>query len=422
VRTWTPSVLCGETKIFAGRLIEEPSRKDAMVGGRISPRGPRPRKAAAPPADSSEPLAAAKSAKLRYATDDEPGIRRAPSGKGFRYRGPDGKPLRAAEELRRIAALAVPPAWTGVWISPHPNAHLQATGRDARARKQYRYHPRWREARDETKYEHMRSFGAALPRIRRRVARDLERPGLPREKVLAAVIRLMERSLARIGNAEYARTNNSFGLTTLHNRHVRISGGRIELDFSAKSGLHHHSVISDRKLARILKRCRDLPGSELFQYVDEAGQRHRIASEDVNAYLRQISAQDVTAKDFRTWAATSLALFAIVKQAEIRPTKKQAAEVVRQVSQQLGNTPAVCRKCYIHPGLMAAWISGTFAESCGDLAKDVATRDQLEAALLQFLDRPELVNPSLSLRRAAASLTRRTRRVTKSIGPIATPS
>ena len=346
----------------------------------------------APSEASPEPLAAAKSAGLRYVHDAAPGIRRVRSGTGFRYRGPDGKPIRDPEALRRIAALAVPPAWTEVWIAADPNAHLQATGRDARGRKQYRYHPRWRIARDETKYAHMRSFGAALPRIRSRVACDLDRPGLPRKKVLAAVVRLMERTLARIGNPAYERDNHSFGLTTLHNRHVRISAGRIELDFRAKSGMRHHSIVSDRKLARILTRCRDLPGSELFQYVDEDGNRHSIDSADVNAYLREISRQDITAKDFRTWAGTNLALLAIMGCGGARPTKKRTADIVRRVAAQLGNTPAVCRKCYIHPGIIAAWAAGTLTRSFGAGKRGARPRGLLacERLLLRFLDRADV--------------------------------
>ena len=288
--------------------------------------------------------------------DRQPGIARTRNSTGFVYRRPDGSLIKDPQELTRLEAIAVPPAWINVWICVHANGHIQATGRDARGRKQYRYHARWRSVRDEAKYEHILSFGAALPTIRRRVAADLAKPGLPREKVLAAVIALMERTLARIGNAEYARQNDSFGLTTLKNRHVRIMAGRIELNFRAKSGIRHHSVVSDRKLARILKNCRDLPGSELFQYIDEDGQLHSVESGDINEYLRSTSGQDITAKDFRTWAATNLAFLALNKLTDEKPSNRGLVQVIKEVAQQLGNTPAVCRKSYIHPAVMEAYL------------------------------------------------------------------
>jgi DNA topoisomerase-1 len=307
--------------------------------------------------------AAVKAAHLRYVTDRTPGITREREGEEFHYRDPAGKPIKDAEELRRIKAIGVPPAWTHVWICPDSNGHLQATGRDARGRKQYRYHTRWRSIRDETKYERMMVFGGCLPKIRRRVEADLARPGLPREKVLAAVVRLMERTLARVGNPEYARENESFGLTTLRNRHVRVTRGCLELDFRAKSGVRHRSVVTDAKLARIVKRCRELPGSELFQYIDEEGHRHTIDSGDVNEYLRTISGCEITAKDFRTWAASNLALLAISQLNEERPSRHGSVEIIRQVAQQLGNTPAVCRKSYIHPALIESYLAGTLRPS-----------------------------------------------------------
>ncbi len=348
---------------------------------------------AAPPASGPSlletmSLAAARSAGLRYVSDAAPGIRRVRRRNGFGYRGSDGDAVRDPAMLQRIKALAIPPAWTDVWIAPQADAHLQATGRDARGRKQYRYHDGWRAVRDETKFAHMLEFGKALPRIRERVARDLERPGLPRDKVLASVVRLMERTLARIGNPEYARDNHSFGLTTLRNRHVRLRGGTIELDFLAKSGLHHHSVVNDRKLADILRRCRDLPGSELFQYLDEDGARHAIHSEDVNAYLREAAGRDVTAKDFRTWAGTNLACVAILTLGDAKATKKRVASVVREVAGQLGNTPAVCRKSYIHPGVIEAWIEGSLTVRIAKKRRKGA--DGLwgvERALMRFLAR-----------------------------------
>jgi DNA topoisomerase-1 len=339
------------------------------------------------PPDASPPEAA-KLAKLRYVSDAAPGITRHRRGNSFFYRDPAGAAIRDPEVLGRIKSLAVPPAWTEVWISPDARGHLQATGRDARGRKQYRYHPHWREVRNATKYEHMLAFGRVLPRIRKRVARDLGRRGLPREKVLAAVVRLMERTLARVGNPEYARDNHSFGLTTLQNRHVRITRDRVELDFRAKHGLRHHSVVTDRKLARILRNVRDLPGSELFQYLDEAGERHSIDSEDVNAYLREISGAEITAKDFRTWAATNLALLALARREDDQPTKKAAVEVVKEVARQLGNTPAVCRNCYIHPGLLEAFATGRLQPFIAALAGAAMPGDPMlavERVTMQFL-------------------------------------
>lgn len=333
------------------------------------------------------PSEAAQLARLRYVNDRAPGITRRRSGKGFTYRDPAGAVIHDRDILARVKALAVPPAWTNVWICPDPRGHIQATGRDVRERKQYRYHPRWRAIRDETKYDRMLDFGKAVPRIRRRVDEDLNAPGLPREKVLAAVVRLMECTLARIGNSEYARDNHSFGLTTLQNRHVRIARGRVELDFRAKHGIRHRSIVSDRKLVRILKNCRDLPGSELFQYLDESGERHSIDSGDVNAYLRDISGADITAKDFRTWAATNLALLALATRGDDKPTKKTIVEVVKCVADQLGNTPAVCRSCYIHPGLFEGYLTGALAPFVASLAP--GDRDggmwAVEHAVMRFL-------------------------------------
>jgi DNA topoisomerase-1 len=282
---------------------------------------------------------AARNAHLRYVSDQRPGIARERRVDGFIYRDREGYVINDRDELARINALAVPPAWTDVWICADRNGHIQAVGRDARGRKQYRYHARWRSVRDETKYEHILAFGRALPAIRRQVENDLAKPGLPREKVLTAVVRLMERTLARVGNPGYARQNESFGLTTLRNRHIRITRGQIELDFRAKHGIRHHSVISDRKLARILRNCRELPGSELFQYVDEGGKRHAIDSGEVNDYLRDVSGREITAKDFRAWAATNLAVLALHQLNEKKPTKKGCLQVVKQVAGQLGTRP-----------------------------------------------------------------------------------
>ena len=302
---------------------------------------------------------AAEAAQLRHVSDRHSGIARQRTKAGFRYRDADGTIIHDRATLERIRRLAVPPAWNDVWICPSENGHIQATGRDARGRKQYRYHPRWRAVRDRTKYEHMLEFGRSLPAIRRRVEADLARPGLPREKVIAAVVRLLERTLARIGNPEYAQQNESFGLTTLRNNHVRFKDGGVELDFRAKSGVHHHSVVHDAKLARILRRCRDLPGSELFQYVDEEGRRHAINSSDINDYLREVARREVTAKDFRTWAASNLALLTLAEMKERRPTKAGMRRAVERVASQLGNTPAVCRKSYIHTAILENYLAGS---------------------------------------------------------------
>lgn len=340
------------------------------------------------PVPAPENLQAAKAARLRYVSDREPGISRdAITGGGFVYRDAKGALIRDSAELARIKALAVPPAWTEVWICPLEHGHLQATGRDARRRKQYRYHPRWRRTRDETKYEHMLDFARALPAMRRRVGADLGRPGLPREKVLAAVVRLMEDTLARVGNPEYAAQNNTFGLTTLRNRHVRITRGHIELDFRAKHGIRHVSRVSDRKLARVVKNCRDLPGSELFQYIDESGERHGVDSADVNEYLREISGSDITAKDFRTWAATSLAVLALAEQEESKPTKKGQIEAIKQVAKRLGNTPAVCRKCYIHPAVLEGYLNGNLRRILAAVGEEeeVAQLWRIERLVMRFL-------------------------------------
>ncbi len=316
-----------------------------------------------------------------------PGITRKRTATGFLYRNPKGAVIEDADELGRIRALAVPPAWDDVWICVFRNGHIQATGRDARRRKQYRYHPQWRTVRDQTKFEHLILFGQALPAIRSRVEADLAKPGLPREKVLAAVVRLMQMTLARVGNPEYARQNQSFGLTTLQNRHVHVKGGEILLDFRAKHGIRHRSVVHDRKLARILKNCRDLPGSELFQYLDEQGQRHSIDSGDVNDYLREISGREISAKDFRTWAATNLAALALSVLNEDNPTKKGTLQVIKEVATQLGNTPSVCRKCYIHPAVFEGYLAGSLkmTATVEDLNEFPAGVWELERQVLRYL-------------------------------------
>ena len=308
------------------------------------------------------PVDSARHAGLRHVSDDRPGITRKASSLGFKYYRPDGRLVRQPSELKRIAKLAIPPAWTDVWICVDPRGHLQATGRDARGRKQYRYHSEWRQTRDETKYERMPAFAAALPKIRMRTNIDLARPGLPRPKVLAAVVQLLEKSLIRVGNEEYARDNHSFGLTTFRNKHVRVRGSRVHFEFRGKSGVRHSVKVSDRRLARIVKHCRDLPGQELFQYVDESGRRCGVGSGDVNDYVREISGEDFTAKDFRTWAGTVLACTALREMATgktSRPAATRVVQAIDAVAGILGNTRAVCRKSYIHPGVIDAYMSGT---------------------------------------------------------------
>jgi DNA topoisomerase-1 len=316
-------------------------------------------------ATSVEPLVTAQAAGLRYVSDNVPGIRRLRSGKGFRYVGPDGGAVRDPSVLNRIRSLAIPPAYREVWISPSPNGHIQATGRDARGRKQYRYHPRWRKVRDETKFGRMLDFSTALPRIRRRVERDLGLPGLPREKVLATVVRLLECTGIRVGNDEYARANGSFGLTTLRDDHVEISGSTLRFQFRGKSGKTHKVALSDPRLARIVRHCQALPGEELFQYVDEAGEQQSIGSGDVNDYLREISGEEFTAKDFRTWWGTTLALAALLDLDPPRSEREAKSAIIRvidQVANQLNNTRAVCRKYYVHPAVFESFSEGGLAE------------------------------------------------------------
>jgi DNA topoisomerase-1 len=307
----------------------------------------------------------ARAAGLRYVSDAAPGILRRRRGKAFHYRHADGDPVRDRRTLGRIRALAIPPAWRDVWICSADDGHLQATGRDARQRKQYRYHRRWREVRDETKYGRLIPFAAALPRIRRRVARDLARPGLPRAKVLATVVRLLETTRARIGNEEYARENESFGLTTLRERQVRVEGSRLRFRFRGKSGVEHAIELDDRRLAGIVRCMRDLPGEELFRYVDDDGETRRIESADVNAYLKEVSGEDFTSKDFRTWAGTLVAARALCQigtfetQAE---AKRNVAQAIEVVAGALGNTKAVCRKCYIHPEILESYLEGELGD------------------------------------------------------------
>ena len=336
---------------------------------------------------------AAALAGLRYVNDQDAGIRRELSRAGADYVAADGRLVRDPATLGRIRKLAIPPAWTDVWISADPRGHIQAVGRDARGRKQYRYHPRWRQTRDETKYGRMLMFSRALPRIRARVAADLRRHGLPREKVVATIVRLLELTLFRIGNSEYSKSNKSFGLTTLRDRHATVDGSTIRLSFRGKSGVRHEGSLSDRRLARIVKNCRDLPGYELFQYLNADGDRHGVDSADVNEYLREASGEDITAKDFRTWAGTQFAAIALAQFAEIdghTPAKSSIVRAVEQVAKHLGNTAAVCRKCYIHPAIFEGYLDGTLTRTLADrtrayLKRNIAGMSAEEAAVTAFL-------------------------------------
>jgi DNA topoisomerase-1 len=299
---------------------------------------------------------------LRYVSDQTPGIRRRRAGRGFSYLEANGRPLHDAEAIARIRSLAIPPAWTDVWISPHPHGHLQATGRDARGRKQYRYHPQWREVRDETKYARLTSFAKALPQIRSQVERDLSLPGLPREKIVATVLRLLETTLIRVGNREYARDNESFGLTTMRDRHVDISGSTMKFEFRGKGGKQYAVGIRDPSLARIVKGCQAIPGHELFQYVDDDGERSTVESADVNEYLRRHAGEDFSAKDFRTWAGTVLMVRALEELGPARSTrqaKRRLLRAIEAVAERLGNTPAICRAYYVHPAVIEAYMDGS---------------------------------------------------------------
>jgi DNA topoisomerase-1 len=323
---------------------------------------------AADPDISADPVESAKAAGLRYVDTKKkkPGIRREKAGDGFLYLAPDGTVIDDPEKLQRIKALAIPPAWTDVWICTDPRGHIQATGRDAKGRKQYRYHPKWRAVRDETKYSRMVAFGQALPQIRERVAQDLARPGLPREKVLATVVRLLETTFIRVGNEEYARTNESYGLTTMRNEHVEVEGSTVRFQFRGKSGIEHDIDVKDRRVAAVIKRCQGLPGQDLFEYKDENGELQTIDSDDVNEYLREISGQDFTAKEFRTWAGTVLAAMAL-QEFEASETateaKKNVVQAIERVAERLGNTPAVCRKCYVHPAIIESYLDGSMVDA-----------------------------------------------------------
>ena len=358
----------------------------------------------------------ARAAGLRHTADDGPGIARVVSRSKarFRYVDPSGGKIHEPETLARIKALAIPPAWSDVWISEDPDGHLQATGRDAKGRKQYRYHPRWRSVRDEAKFHRMVEFAHALPHLRRRVDRDLKLPGLPRAKVLAAVVRLLESTMVRVGNDEYARSNGSYGLTTLRDRHAEIRGGTLRLRFRAKHGIQWDVRLDDPTLAKIARRCRDLPGQELFQYLDDEGQVHDVGSADVNDYLREATSGEFTAKDFRTWTGTVLAAMAL-QEFEVADTQTQAKSnvlrAIERVAERLGNTPAVCRKCYVHPAVLDSYLDGSMVESAKtradrELGCGLAKLRPEEAAVLVLLRR-RLAVESAEARRGRPARVRR---------------
>ncbi len=341
-----------------------------------------------------EPKAAAKAARLRYVSDEQPGITRERHGKAFVYRNARGKVIQDRHILNRITSLVIPPAWTDVWICPIDNGHLQATGRDARGRKQHRYHPRWREVRDETKYGKMIAFAAAIPKIRRRVAKDLKLRGIQKQRILAMLVRLLETTLIRVGNEEYVQENGSFGLTTFRNRHAEVHGDTIQFNFRGKSGKLHQVEFTGPRVARLVRQCQDLPGHALFEYVDEQGRPQPIDSGDVNEYLREISGEEFSAKDFRTWAGTILAARVLsAAEAATSPTKAKRviARAIAEVAERLGNTPAVCRKCYIHPAVLEAYQAGHLAEAATvAVSAAIGRRSGLskdETALVKLLKR-----------------------------------
>jgi DNA topoisomerase I len=353
-------------------------------------------------AELSDAVASAHAAGLHYVTDESAGIRRRRCGKGWCYYAPNGKRITDEETVRRIRALAIPPAYKSVWISPDPLGHIQATGRDAKGRKQYRYHPRWREVRDAVKYDRMIAFAECLSKIRERCDHDLRKQGMPRERVLALVVKLLEQTQIRVGNEEYARKNQSFGLTTLQSKHVNVEGTAIEFTFRGKSGKHHRVSLRDRRLANVVRRCLEIPGQELFTYVDENGAVHTVSSGDVNEYLRSIAEGEYTAKDFRTWAGTVLAADELRRCEGCenqRVMKRTVTRAIENVSQRLGNTPSVCRKAYVHPAIVDAYLQGTIREIAYDEAEhgpfELTASERFTLALLRAMAEAASRTPSL---------------------------
>ena len=337
---------------------------------------------------NEDPEAAAAAAGLCYVHDDQPGIRRKRWGRGFTYLDPQGNHIKDPEERQRFAELAIPPAWSDVWISPDEKGHIQATGRDDKDRKQYIYHPCWQELRNETKFNRMLLLGEALPRLRAQIDEDLRKRGTPRERVVAAVVRLLQETLIRVGNAEYARENNSYGLTTMRTKHLDLEGTKLHFEFRGKSGKMQRVDVRDPRVARVVKQCQELPGYELFQYVDEAGERHRIESGDVNDYVRAATGENFTAKDFRTWGGTVHAVRALQQlgpcEAEDQ-ADKNIVKLFEMVAAELGNTPAVCRRYYVHPAIPAACREGSFFDYCAEVegqAEDEWLEPEEQIALL----------------------------------------
>jgi DNA topoisomerase I len=374
--------------LTSAQIAPEPSRPAAGIAPALP-------EAVAGVNGSPAPEELAEAAGLVYVSDEEPGIRRRRAGRGFSYLGPDGRVLRDRHELERIHRLAIPPAWTEVWICAEARGHIQATGRDAKGRKQYRYHARWEAVRDTHKYERILEFGRVLPELRRRISQDMGRRGLVREKVLATVVHLLDVTLIRVGNASYAKENRSYGLTTLRDRHVEINGSGLRFDFKGKGGKVWRLRISDRRVARIVRSCQELPGQQLFQYLDGEGQRHRVDSADVNAYLREVTGQGFTAKDFRTWAGTVIAAMAL---AEVETFDTQAAakrnlrRAIERVATRLGNTPTICRKCYVHPEVVNGFLDGELLAQLkrkveSELREEIEGLRPEEAAVLAFLQR-----------------------------------
>ncbi|MCI0752590.1 DNA topoisomerase IB [Teichococcus vastitatis] len=353
---------------------------------------PRP---ASPRSAEPDVIAEAKAAGLRYVSDAEPGITRRRSGKGWSYRDPSGRPIRDKAEIERLNKLAIPPAYQEVWICPQANGHLQATGRDARGRKQYRYHPDWRSHRDANKYHHVMRFARALPTLRARVRDDMAQRGLGRDKVLATVVHLLDTTLIRVGNDDYAQSNQSYGLTTLKDGHVAVKGQTLRFNFRGKSGKEWRLSIQDRRVARTVRACQDLPGQALFQYLDEAGERHSIDSSDVNEYLREATGEDITAKDFRTWAGTVLAALALSEFERFdseAAAKRNLKAAIEHTAARLGNTPTICRQCYVHPEVLGSYLTGELAlqvkrEVEAELREELPVLKPEEAAVLAFLRR-----------------------------------
>jgi DNA topoisomerase I len=363
-----------------------------------------------------DPKDAAQSAGLRYVTDEEKGLRRERAGDSFRYFKTNGDAVTDEATLDRIRKLAIPPAWTDVWICAKANGHLQATGRDARGRKQYRYHPQFREVREGTKYEHMLEFARALPAIRAKLAADMALRGLPREKVVATIVHLLETTLIRIGNDDYARQNKSYGLTTLRNPHVSVEGAQLRFRFKGKSGKAWQLQVRNRRVAKIVRACQDLPGQKLFEYLDENGEPREVTSSDVNAYLKEITGSEITAKDFRTWAGTVLAALALreFEQADSQATtKKNLRAAIEQVAHRLGNTPTICRKCYVHPDVLAAYIEGSLELKITEDAtasQSAAALKPEEAAVLALLEKRLARTLASQLEESLADARRRARR------------